>query len=388
MTTGGRFLDLAAHLGGISQSALDHFFYWRNPFTLENWTLNVIELLMVAVALAGLLHAAQIRRRTGDGSYLLVWLAAVVYCLAMEVPIYFFMSALGYTDDTVIFIHNEFTTGAFYGRMPLYVAALYPALLYPSYVLVRQTSIFDGRWGTARGAVCVGVVHHCFYEVFDHLGPQMKWWLWDYQLPTIGDITVASVPVFSQVNFSMLNPIAFAFVAHMLLRGRRAPGTDSLGVRRLVTTGRVLVAGILTPVLGVMLSLNLIYSHATDRPSDALIEMLSYGLAATAILFTLWQFARTSPNDIIRNSEPWIGDYFIPIFATVYLSVLGILWIIALPDYVSARDGLTDAGTPTGSLAYAGASAAACIWFVLRAHDRGMTRPHRPSIPRPQQTTR
>jgi hypothetical protein len=374
MTPSERFLELAAKLGGISYRSLENFLYWHNPFTLQNWTLNVVELLIIGAAGLALTHAITVRRRTGDRSYLGVWAAATVYCIAMEVPIYFIPSLLGYDEGAVIFIHNEFTAGAFFGRMPLYILALYPGLLYPAYVLVRQRGLFDGRWGLIRGAVCVGVVHHCFYEVFDHLGPQLKWWLWDYELPKIGDITLGSVPLYSQVNFSLVYPIAFALLAHAFI-GRRFHPTDGTGSALLSLKVAVMsvVVGVLTPPLGTLVSPNLIYARFSTAPDRAALVALSYGLFAAVALFAFWTFWRTRSAPL--STEPLRGLHltFVPLFTALYLGVFALLWAAALPDYLNGTHGLTPSGTPLGSLPYAMGCAVACIWFTtpyLRAIRR------------------
>jgi hypothetical protein len=366
VTPSERFLELAARLGGISQRALDNFFYWHNPFALQNWTLNVVELLMLGAAGLALAHAITVRRRTGDPSYIGVWVAACVYCIAMEVPIYFTPSLLGYDNGEVIFIHNEFTAGAFFGRMPLYILALYPAVLYPAYVLVRQRGLFDGRWGLIRGAVCVGIVNHCFYEVFDHLGPQLKWWLWDYQLPKIGDIALYSVPLYSQVNYALVNPIAFALLAHALL-GRRFQSAHGPGGGPHTATVKVMavVVGVLTPPLGVLLSLNLVYARLSETPNRVVLFALSYGIFAAAALFTVWSLWRTRSASLRPEAGTGFQLTYLPIFTTLYLGTFAVLWAVSLPDYLNAAGGITASGTPIGSLPYAVACTIACIWFVI-----------------------
>ena len=45
------------HFGGMNEAALDQFFYANNPLALKHWTMNVVEALMIAGAVWGLLHA-------------------------------------------------------------------------------------------------------------------------------------------------------------------------------------------------------------------------------------------------------------------------------------------------------------------------------------------
>lgn len=355
MTPSERFLELAAKLGGISHRALQHFFYLNSPVGLQNWTLNAVELLMVTAAALGLAHAIAAWRRSGDASYISVWVAATLYCIAMEVPVYFFPSALGLHDGAVIFIHNEFTAGAFFGRMPLYILALYPALLYPAYVLVRQRGLLDGPWGLVRGAICVGVVHHCFYEVFDQLGPQLKWWIWDYTLPGIGNITLNSVPLFSLVNFSLVNPIAFALLAHALLVRRRS--------RFASLAGKILLVGVLTPTLGALLSINLMMARLGAQ-HRALLAALAWLIVTAAAVFAVTTFWHTRSRPLETDSGAGLAIAFLPIFGVVYLVTMSALWAASIGDYLGAADGLTAHGTPIGSLPYALACTIACGWLI------------------------
>jgi hypothetical protein len=83
-------------------------------------------------------------------------------------------------QDTVgvVFDHNVYTVQFLFDRLPLYIVALYPAVAMLAFEVVRALGVFRDR-GIVVGAVCVGFVHLCFYEVFDHLGPQLRWWAWN-----------------------------------------------------------------------------------------------------------------------------------------------------------------------------------------------------------------
>jgi hypothetical protein len=54
---------------------------------------------------------------------------------------------------------------------------------------------------------------------------------------------------------------------------------------------------------------------------------------------------------------------FIRFFGPLYLGVLAVLWISALPAYFRAVDGMTSDGTPIGTLWYA----AGCFVFAALA---------------------
>lgn len=143
----------------------------RDPLELSNATLPVIEALLVVLAVAALVHSVQRLRRHGDPVNLALWSATVIYLFVIEIPLYF--PNLFAIDDIlgVAFVHNVFTVQFLFDRLPLYIVALYPAMITLSYEIVRSLGVFRDR-GVLLGAVCVGFVHHCLYEVFDQLGPR------------------------------------------------------------------------------------------------------------------------------------------------------------------------------------------------------------------------
>ena len=111
-------------------------------------------------------------RREGDPTNLVLWFATVVYLLVVAIPLYF-PDVFGIEGRIgVVFAHNAFTVQFLYERLPLYIVALYPAVTMLAFEIVRTLGVFRDR-GILVGAVCVGFVHHCFYEVFDQLGPQL-----------------------------------------------------------------------------------------------------------------------------------------------------------------------------------------------------------------------
>lgn len=67
-----------------------------------------------------------------------------------------------------MFAHNVFTVEFLWGRLPLYIAAIYPMMATVAFEIVRSLGVFR-HYGTVIGAVYVGFIHHAFYEIFDHL---------------------------------------------------------------------------------------------------------------------------------------------------------------------------------------------------------------------------
>ena len=65
------------------------FIHLRNPFGLSNWTLPVLELMMVAGAVLALWYSIRRLRRDGDPTNLALWFATVIYLFVIEIPLYF-----------------------------------------------------------------------------------------------------------------------------------------------------------------------------------------------------------------------------------------------------------------------------------------------------------
>jgi len=352
------FTQLVERLGGFSPENIASWAFVKSPFTLSHWTMNVIEVLLILGALWGLRHSMA-RFKAGESIYLGFWLASVIFMLALEIPVYF-PEKLGAPDNALFFIHNEFSVQFFFGRAPLYILALYPAIMYASFVLVRQAGLFDQRWGALIGALGVGVVHHVFYEIFDHFGPQYGWWTWNYPNFTS---SLASVPVSSMVSFAFVGPIALTLATQLLVpksvvvqKTPTMPGDRRVRGFALGT----LLAGLLTPIIFVMLTLNTWFSVLGINLTPRLEMLASAVLVGGALGLTLRQFLR-----LTSFSTEGLWQYSRAYFA-LFLSVFSGLWLYALPDYLVATNGLTPQGFPVGSLTYVLGCMAFALFFLLR----------------------
>lgn len=356
-----RFMELSEKLGGMDDTALQSFFYWNNPLKLKHRSMNVVEFLMVGCAGLALVYGWLALDRWDDPTALCLWLAAVVYIIVIEVPIYF-PEKFGRSENSVIFIHNEFTGGIFYDRAPYYILALYPALLVPSYVAVDQLGIFNESSGLVSGALCVAFIHHAFYQVFDHLGPQLRWWLWEYDAPT-ANVGLRCVPQFSLFNFSFVGALSFALVNRLLLGwyvDDRIATHD--GWNWLLLIGLAVAAGFLTVITSRLLGLNLAYL-ARPGASARVSEVATYGVLAGAGLLTILTLLdRPSPP----SGSGFLASY-LPAFGVLYLATFVALWLSAAREYRRATDGITARGTPVGSLAYAAGCGLICAFVIQQS---------------------
>ncbi|OBJ21737.1 hypothetical protein [Mycobacterium colombiense] len=316
----------------------------RNPFGLANWTLPVLELLVVAGAVLALWWAVRRLRRDGDPANIVIWFATVIYLLIVEPPLYF--PTLFGVDGSIgaVFAHNVFTVQFMYDRLPIYIVALYPAMMTLAYEVVRSLGVFRD-WGAIVGAVCVGFVHNCFYEIFDQLGPQLRWWAWNTD-NAINRPMLASVPMSSVLLFATVGPACVALFTQLLVT---RPIERGRVLRRMSLTGRTFGVAVLVPVGLVVANLPILLAGG-EHPDSALRRALyfailgAFAVVAIPILLRQWRNSAFTPG--ARNP-------FVAIFGSAFLIVLGGLWLSAMPAYLKASHGLTPDGAPTGNLVYA-----------------------------------
>jgi hypothetical protein len=324
----------------------------RNPFDLANWTLPVLELTVVAGAVLALWWAIRRLRRDGDPANLVIWFATVIYLLIVEPPLYF-PTVFG-VDDTIgaVFAHNVFTVEFMYDRLPLYIVALYPAMMMLAYEIVRSLGVFRDR-GAVIGAVCVGLVHHCFYEIFDQLGPQLRWWAWNTD-NAINRPMLASVPMSSVLLFATVGPALVALFTQLLVA---RPHTRGQAMSPTALVLRTFGVAALIPVGLVIANLPILLA-GVEHPDGLLrwavyvVFLTLFVVVAAPVLLRQWRTA--APLTAIPNP-------FVRAFGPMFLVVIGALWLTALPANLNASHGITADGTPTGNAAYA----AACFLLAV-----------------------
>lgn len=338
--------DLASRLG-FSCDTAGGLVELRNPFALENWTLPVLELTVIAGAVLTLVYAIVRLRKYHDPTNIVLWFGAIAYLLIIEPPLYF-PGAFGIADyvDTM-FAHNVFTVDFLWGRLPLYIVAIYPMMATVAFEIVRCLGVFR-RYGTLVGAVCVGFVHHAFYEIFDHLGPQLRWWEWTLEHP-MNQPFFASVPLPSVVVFAALWPMSLAlcvqfFVGRHIEQGRTFTGSQI--VLRTIVIG--VLASIGTAILPLPATAAAGISGSTTVGGVVYaLELAVIAVVAVPALVTAWRKRHSETSVTQPGSNRIILGY-----AVAYLAVMAGLWAAALPAYFAAIDGVTAAGDPVGSLWY------------------------------------
>jgi hypothetical protein len=320
---------------------------FRFPWELAGWTMPLLELVIIGGAVFALVHAVR-RFRAGDPVNLALWFASLVYLFVTEPPLYF-PEWFGLDElYGFIFAHNQFSVQFMWDRLPLYIVAFYPAFSQLAYELVRSLGIFRQR-GPAVGAVAVAFACQVFYEVFDHIGPQLRWWAWNPDNEIVNQPALASVPMNSMLLFASVSMGAMTYLVVRLTGGTR---------RWLVP--RILLAGVLTPptmaIAGIPSSL--FKGNVTAQAWVLGVELALLWLAG------LWIVA-SGPRE---RDEPL--STFARFYPPVYLGAMAVCWLGALPAYLSAEDGVTGDGTPIGSGLYALACFAGAAGLLVALHVR------------------
>ena len=332
----------------------------RSPLHLQNATLPVLEITVIAGALLALGYAV-VRFRRGDATNLALWFGAIAYLLIIEPPLYF-PGAFGLADHVdTMFAHNLFSVEFLWGRLPLYIVAIYPMMATVAFEIVRILGVFR-RYGVLIGAVCVGFVHHVFYEIFDQLGPQLRWWEWAVHNP-LNQPMFDSVPMGSLVVFATLWPTSLALCVQLFVGRAVDAGAHLSGLQ---TLWRTLLIGVLASLGTAILPLPAtLLGAATGNRLLGIgyaAELLLVVAIAVPVLIGQWRRLRLNLFVAGRYDNPLIVRY-----AAVYLSVMAVLWLSALPAYLDAVGGFTAHGDPVGSLWYTAACFIAAYLCVAGA---------------------
>ncbi|WP_019929113.1 hypothetical protein [Nocardia sp. BMG111209] len=365
------FDQLATELGFSCRTA-GGLVEFRNPFALQNWTLPVLEVCVILGAILTLIYAIQRLRRHGDPTNLVLWLGATAYLFIIEPPLYFPAAfGIGGHVDTM-FAHNVFTVDFLWGRLPLYIVAIYPFMATLAFETVRMLGVFR-RYGVPVGAVCVGFVHHAYYEVFDQLGPQLRWWEWSTG-NSLNRPMFDSVPLSSVVVFAALWPMSLAlcvqyFVGRHVDAGRRLPAGQLVW--------RTIVIGVLGALGTFVLPLPATVFGANDITVRGVLyaaELIVLSAVAIVVLIRQWFALRRG------DGAPIYANPVVRAYGVVYLGIMLLLWATALPDFLHTTHGWARNGGPTGSAWYTVVCFAVAILCGAAVFD---LRRRRTAVPEP-----
>jgi hypothetical protein len=150
------------------------------------------------------------------------------------------------------------------------------------------------------------------------------------------------------VVFAALWPMSLAFCVQLFVGRHVDDGTTFTGLQ---IAGRTVVVGVLASIGTAILPLpatigGSLSGSVTVGGAIYAAELLALTAVAIPVLFGQWRSLRR---------DPAAADYANPLvlrYAAVYLAVMTVLWISALPAYFGAVNGVTTEGGPVGSLGY------------------------------------
>jgi hypothetical protein len=254
-----------------------------------------------------------------------------------------------------------------YDRLPLYIVAFYTVISQLIYEVVRALGIVGAR-GPAVGALAAAFVSQVFYETFDQLGPQLKWWAWNTRNPVnqpmLDAVPMNSMWVFASISFGVLVWLVVRFVA---------PRPDRPVVTGRQIAARTVLAGALTPVLMVI---GAAPTRAGGGGEHTVQRVLVWTLLALLWAVGSWLVVQAARRTWSGGGEMVASPWFARVYPAVYLAVFVVLWLTALPALLGATRGVTKDGTPVGSGWYALACMLVAAGIVVvTVHATAVRRP-------------
>lgn len=303
----------------LHPEAAEHLVWFNRPDALDNWTLPLIELVTLASAVLALAHALRALRRESDSVPLAVWLTAFFYGVFLEIITYS-------TVDN--FWHGEFTVMLYYNKLPLYIMALYPAVLYYTWWLARaygltSSSSFRDCLLPALACACSGQV---LYAGFDNLGPQLHWWAWDTAHTTLQPFW-GSVP---STSYLWMWTLCFSFplITRLLL----ANGPDAGKRRAGALVPRILLGAILLNATVVLVQTPLtIISVGLGYP------LVSGFISACLMALAAWACLASPQRASALSQQPTLGPM-------LWCLLLGGLYAWDLPTFLAPGANSTQTG--------------------------------------------
>lgn len=252
-----------------------------------------------------------------------------------------------------------------------------------AYEIVRALGVFARR-GPLAGAVCVAFVYQVFYEIFDQLGPQLRWWAWNLDNPLnhpqLASVPLNSVWLFAAVSFGVLTYLVVRLIGVSTARGQRPRGWSP--------AWRTVLAGALAP-LGMVVgnAPSAVFggetANVTAQTLVITIELIALWTAGIVLLVAQWRSNRRAGAPGLATAD----SAFLRVFPAAFLVVHAVLWVSALPELSASVNGYTAGGTPVGNVPYvlgcfvaATLALAAALWTAT-GRDR---RPDGPATTAPR----
>lgn len=319
-----------------NEAAVQSLIHFNAPSALRDWSFLAIEGIILIGAVCAVAHALRHRREHGAPSALLTLLACFGYGLLIDITSYYTVENFWHGEFSVMFLHN---------RLPLYIALLYPALIYHVCMTIRRHA-----FSPLVEAISVGFYGGLTYLIFDNLGPMLNWWIWDRSDPTTWPYLNA-VPLTSYFWFFAFTG-SFAFVNRIICWDWVARGKGA---------GRIAAGVAASPVLVCLLGM------AAFVPYNLLARngMLPLAASLYAVLF-----ASAGLVFVLHFRKPRVArDRLLMVFPLVY--VVGHLYLyVAKFDlyFLADANGLSQAGLALGNPIAAVAGMIGSLAITLLSH--------------------
>ena len=228
-----------------------------------------VEVVIVTLSALTFVHALRARRE-GDLLPLFTWTTIIVYGLAMELVSYNFIQN---------FVHAQFSVMFYHRKLPLYITAVYPVLLYTGIATARRFDFPPWAEGFAAGLLIVAM------DIpYDVIGPNLGWWSWSDTDPLLF-YRWCGVPVTS-------------YYWHLAFGGILAALTRAIAphLHRTGQLGLALPTALVTIVLGVVAFLPL---HGLAAVGVSHGVVVAGALALSVAVFLMAPKRRTAAPDVL-----------------------------------------------------------------------------------------
>ena len=318
---------------------------FNSPSQLQSWSHLAIEWLIIIGALLALIHAIKTDKKEGGIKARLTLFNCFSYGLMIDILSY-------YTVEN--FWHGEFSVMFLFNKLPLYIACFYPAFMYHIYMLVKRY-----QFPLNIEAISAGFIAGLMYLIFDNLGPQMGWWIWDRADPTTLPY-VSSVPLTSYHWFFTFT-MAFTVINRLICE-------------KSDTANAKLFAGIIlqppvTILFGSLLFIpfNLFAKNmppydmlpwAQNLPMAALVHVLTFSAAA-------WIFLQHWRKPTMAR------DKLLMVFPFMYLAAHAYMYIASFDLFFQvSADGIAHNGLAVGNLIAVFFAIIGTAFIVLVSHPK------------------
>jgi hypothetical protein len=300
---------------------------FNDPSDLLDWSHLAIEVIIYFGLALALVHALRYYKSSGSPSALLTLLACFLYGLFMDILSY-------YTVEN--FWHGEFSVMLLFNKLPLYIACLYPALMYHAIMTIRRY-----EFPRLIEAICTGFFAGILYMIFDNFGPMAGWWIWDTSDPTTLPY-VSSVPLTSYA-WMFLFTSAFTFINRTISWDWVERGDSKI---------KIAIAQLIQPVATVFAGALLFIPHnlfaKTSPPYDMIPWEANYEMATVlhVIFFSLagWLF-------LMKWRKPrYERDPLLMVFPFIFLGSLAYMYIAKFQLFFTVTTEGLSRGLAVGNL--------------------------------------